>query len=176
MVLKNIIAKLSKKTKIAIASIVSICVVAIVIAVVYFTNSVTINNYVVYMFMPKTITAEEMNTNYDLHVRMNKDYDPVVQENEPLEAYEYYYTDPQSGEMVVVKGGTNAVINGEDVPIYLGFLLKARMNMNTFSYVVKYVAVVIALVLVAVGIVLWFKSWSRREDEAKARKYKNRKK
>lgn len=171
MVLKKEGSKLTKKMKVLIASIVVILLIAVT-AIVYFTNSVAINNYVLYMFMPKTITGEQMDTNYDLHVRLNEKYDADTQSNQPLEAYEYYYTDPQSGEEVVITGAKDAEINGEKVPIYLGFLIEAKNNLDTFTSIFSKVIAVLVVVLIAVGIVLWYKSWSRREDEAKAKTYK----
>lgn len=169
--LRNITINLSKKMKILIATLVSFVIVVAVIATVYSLNSVAINNRILYMFMPKTITAEEMETNYDLHVRMNDDYDSKRQASQPLEAYEYYYTDPETNETVVIKGTENAVINDDEIPVYLGFLLRAKMNMNTFGDIVQKVFIVLAVLVVFGLIVLWFKSWSRREDEAKAQIY-----
>lgn len=164
--------KLTKKAKGLIALGVALCVVIIGV-IVYFTNSTAINNYVLYMFMPKTITASEINTNYDLGVRLNEDYDAKKQKSQPLEAFEYYYTDPETGKEVVVKGADNAKINGEDVPIYLGFLIRAKTNMNSFKSILSKVLLVVVPVLIAVGIVLWFKAWSKKQDEEKQMKYKS---
>ena len=122
-------------------------------------------------FTPKFFGEIETNLGKGLIFEKIYDYDSKKQASQPLEAYEYYYTDPETNETVVIKGTENAVINDDEIPVYLGFLLRAKMNMNTFGDIVQKVFIVLAVLVVFGLIVLWFKSWSRREDEAKAQIY-----
>lgn len=172
--LEKIKKKLSKKVKIIITFIVVIAVILSGIIIVR-TNETAVYTYVMYTLMPKTISAEEMHNNFDLSVRLNKNFDPKTQDSQPLEAFEYYYTDPKTGKEVVVGGTENVLINGDEVPAYLGFVIKAKMNLETIKSVLTRIAIVLVVILIAGVIVIWFKVWSKKEDEQKARLYKNSK-
>lgn len=166
--------KLNKKVKLIIVFVVIIAVI-ISGAIVVRTNETAVYTYALYTLMPKTISSEEMHTDYDISVRLNKNFDPKKQDSQPLEAFEYYYTDPQTGKEVVIGGTENTMINGNEVPVYLGFVIKAKMNLETLKSVLTKIAFVIVAILVVVGIVVWFKVWSKKEDEQKAKIYKNSK-
>lgn len=174
MILDNIKKSLNKKTKSIIAILV---VVAVIIsgAIIIKTNETAVYTYALYTLMPKTVSAEDMNTDCDISVRLNKNFDAKKQASQPLEAFEYYYTDPQSGEEVVVGGTENAVINGEQVPVYLGFIIRAKMNLETMKDIMAKITLAIVAILIVVGIIVWFKVWSKKEDEQKAKIYKNSK-
>lgn len=158
--------KLSKKAKIIVSVVV---VIAVIIAgfITVKANETAFYKYALYTFMPKTLTAEEINADFDVSVRFNEEYNAETQSSQPLEAFEYYYTDPDTGKEVVIKGTENAVINGEEVPIYLGFLIEAQMNLATMKSVLSKVAIALAVVIVVVAIVVWFFIWSKKEDEEK---------
>lgn len=158
--------KLSKKAKIIVSVVV---VIAVIIAgfITVKANETAFYKYALYTIMPKTLTAEEINADFDVSVRFNEEYNAETQSSQPLEAFEYYYTDPDTGKEVVIKGTENAVINGEEVPIYLGFLIEAQMNLATMKSVLSKVAIALAVVIVVVAIVVWFFIWSKKEDEEK---------
>lgn len=166
-------SKLSKKVKILITLIVLAAVILSGVILVK-TNETRVYTYGLYTLMPKTITAEEMGTDYDLSVRFNKDYDYKVQETVPLEAFEYYYTDSKTGEEVVIKGTEQSVIAGVEISPYVMFLIKAKMNLDTLKSVLAKVAWAAAVVIVVTVIVLWYKAWSKQQDREKDKKYINK--
>lgn len=158
--------KLSKKMKVLIAFIVIIAVVS-GSAIFVSLNETRVYNYGLYLLMPKTITAEEMGTDYDISVRFNNDYDYKTQETLPFEAFEYYYTDTSTGEEVVIKGTDQSEIAGVEIAPYVMFVIKAKMNLDTLKSVLAKAAWVAAAVIVVAAIVLWYKVWSKHEDAEK---------
>lgn len=170
--MENIKNKMSKKVKLIITFIVLIAVVISGIIIVK-SNQNYFYTRALYMLMPKTITGQEMGTDYDLSVGLNGEYDAKKKSSYPLEAFEYYYTDPQTGEDKVVKGTENASINGEEVPVYLGFLIEAKTNLENLKSVLSKTAIVLVLIIIVGGIILWYKVWSKKEEQQKERKYKN---
>lgn len=169
--------KLSKKMKVLITFIVIIAIVAGG-AIFVSVNETRVYNYGLYVLMPKTITAEEMQTDYDISVRFNDDYDYKTQETLPFEAFEYYYTDPSTGEEVVIKGTEQSEIAGVEIAPYVMFVIKAKENLDTLKSVLVKVAWVAAAVIVVAAIALWYKAWSKQEDAKKEKlnKQKNNKK
>lgn len=175
MKLEKIKIKLTKKIKALIAVIVAVVVIIAGVIVVQM-NETAVSTYVLYALMPKTLKAEEINTDYDISVRLSKDFDPKTDDMQPLEAFEYYYTDPETGEEVVIGGTETTEIDGNDVPVYLGFVIKAGMNRNTIKDVMAKVGIVLVILLIAGAIVVWFKIWSKKEDEKKIAFKNNHKK
>ncbi|MCC8072900.1 MAG: hypothetical protein LIO62_02085, partial [Clostridiales bacterium] len=120
----NVKDLLKRKSKllITLAVVLAVFIVGIVLICV---NSYAIEIEATYLMMPKTISADESDLDFDLHIRKNSDYDLETQSSYPLEAFEYYYTDPDTGEEVVIKGTDSAEIEGEEVSPYIVFLYKA---------------------------------------------------
>ena len=56
---------------------------------------------------------------------------------------------------------------GNKSVVSFGFVKMALEKLNTIKTVFKVVIAVMVVVLVAIGIYLWYKSWCRREDEQK---------
>lgn len=158
--------KLNKKLK-ALIAIVVMAVLIITGIVVVKTNETMVYTYGLYTLMPKTLTAEEINTDYDISVRLNKNFDAKAQDSQPLEAFEYYYTDPSTGKEVVIGGTESTDINGNEVPVYLGFVIKAQMNLNKLKSALTVLLVLFVVLLVVAAIVIWFLIWSKKEDEKK---------
>lgn len=168
------VIKLTKKAKAIIALLVALAVIVTGIIVVK-VNDEAIYNELVYIVMPKTIRAEEMqddpdfHIDFDIHVRKNKDYDIKTQSQQPLEAYEYYYIDPETNEEVVVKGTEEIEVDGNKIGPYLLFLIKAKENEDKIKSVATKSAWVLGPIAGVALIIVWFLIWSKKEDEQKAR-------
>lgn len=165
---------LKKNIKLIVTMIVIVAVLVTSVIIIK-ENGAKVYSYSLYALMPKTISAEEMETDYDMHVRLNDDYDFVRQLEDPLEAYEYYYTDPQTGEEVVIGGSEQTQIGDVTIAPYLMFVIKAKENFDMVKKVITAVIWIIIAAAIVLGIVLWYKSWARREDEKKNKIHKNNK-
>ena len=123
-----------------------------------------------YALMPKEITTtvgKDPSYEITLGVRKNPDFDAKKQSKTPLVAFEFYYYN-EKGELVELGSDGSIVVDGADYgPGYLSFLVKAKENLNTVKSVASKVIIVLVILAVCGLIVVWFKVWSKKEDEKK---------
>lgn len=147
-------------------------VLMIATALIIKFNQTAVYTQVLYTFMNKSETVvinEEKNTELTLYIRKNPNYDAKTNEKMPLEAFDVYYYDKDGKEVDVGTG--SFVYDGEECAMpCLGFLIKAVQNLNTAKEILKKVLIVLAVIAVVALIVVWYKVWSKHEDEEKAKR------
>lgn len=163
--------KIGKKAKALIITAVVIFAV-IVVSIVVKANETYIYSRGLYLLMPKSVTIEVEDKSYEFYARINEDFNAKEQKSAPLEAYEYYCTDPDTGEEILVSGTDNVELNGEYKQVFLSFLIDAKIRLDTIKSVVSKCFAVLIVVAIVALIVVWYKVWAKKEDEAKAKKYK----
>lgn len=168
---------LSKKTKKIIVTCVVVAVVIALLAVLFMFRY-SIYSSAVYHFMPKELTATMDNgtdTQKDItfYAYKVKGYNPVKDKN-TLNAFGFYYYDDNGKKVDLGSEGVYESAGGQKFTPNTFFLMKASKNFNTFKDKYSWVIPIVIFVVLAIIIVLWFKSWSRREDERKAKMYGNK--
>ena len=163
---------LSKKQRNAIIAFAVIVAVAVTSLIVFKTNQIYFTTKLMYAFMPQSYVAELENGNIEFFVEYNKDYSAKESNNDPLQAFSYYYFD-ENGERVDlgVDGGFDEEGNGEKQPLSVPFMFLMGQRIGTFKSIMTKVMLVLAAVIIAVLIVVWFIVWSRNEDKQKLEKY-----
>lgn len=163
--------RLSKKGIIAIV-IAAVLVVAVAVASVYVSNNkVKVYSDILYILMDKERPAED-NSGRIMHIRKTSDFNPKDEGVTMLDAFEIYYND-DSGKEYVFK--VNDKIPSDDQQIgadlvILAFEASALQKVNTIKSVAVKAVIVIAVVAVIGLIFLWYKLWSKKEDEEKAKR------
>lgn len=154
---------LTKKSKIVIGVSVVAAVIIIVSAIfIIFTgnSSYKLYNSVMLQLMPESITSED---GVEFFVKENPKYDGGKTPEE--EQFIFYF---KNGDKEVdLPGGVFTDANGNKSAVSVGFATLALEKLNTIKTVFKFVIAVMVVLLVVVGIYLWYKSWCRREDEQK---------
>lgn len=154
---------LTKKSKIVIGVSVVAAVIIIVSAIfIIFTgnSSYKLYNSVMLQLMPESITSED---GVEFFVKENPKYDGGKTPEE--EQFIFYF---KNGDKEVdLPGGVFTDAEGNKSVVSFGFVKMALEKLNTIKTVFKVVIAVMVVVLVAIGIYLWYKSWCRREDEQK---------
>lgn len=160
--------KLNKKSKAGIIFLTVIAVIGIIVALCV-ANKTALTAELTYVFMPKVIDTGEYDSSLDLvlYAEKNKDFSAKKDADEPLKAFKYYYYD-DNGKKVSLNYD-DLVFEGTDNEMMAcaQFYLEAVKSLNAFVKVIKIVAVVLAILLVAGGIVLWFVLWSKKYDREK---------
>ncbi|MCM1114457.1 MAG: hypothetical protein NC397_03075 [Clostridium sp.] len=157
----------SKKKKIIAFSVAGVIIVAAVILISVFQNAIYSQG--LYTLMPKSqVSTLSDGSEVTVYVKQNPDYNPMGSAP-PLEAFEFYYID-ENGNEVNIEDAEGFEYNISDYQT--AFVLFAGQKMQTIKSVATPIIVVLVVAILAVCIFLWFKSWSRRQDEEKARKYK----
>lgn len=154
---------LTKKSKIVIGVSVVAAVIIIVSAIfIIFTgnSSYKLYNSVMLQLMPESITSED---GVEFFVKENPKYDGGKTPEE--QQFIFYFMN--GDKEVDLPGGVFTDANGNKSAVSVGFATLALEKLNTIKTVFKVVIAVMVVVLVAIGIYLWYKSWCRREDEQK---------
>lgn len=165
--------KLKKNPKFVKLLVIILLLFAIIASfVVIKQNETEIYTKVIYTIMPKSISSNNDNYDVDFYIELNDDFDFNDNTASPLDAFNYRYIDPDSGKEVLIEGTENAVINGNNVQVYLGFVIELQNRINEIKNIVIRVILALFSIAIVAGIVVWYKVWSKKEDEAKAKKYK----
>lgn len=166
---------LSKKQRNIIITFAVIIAVAITCLIVFKTNQIYFTTKLMYAFMPQSYVAELDDGNMEFFIEYNKDYSAKESNNDPLQAFSYYYYD-ENGERVDlgIDGGYDFYGTGEKGPLSVAFMYMMSQRINTFKSIVFKVLIAIAAVAIAALIVVWFIVWSKNEDKQKLEKYGNK--
>lgn len=164
-------AKLSKKTK-QIIAIVLVLVIVVGLFAGYKINETAINNEFLYKFMPES-QVSELSDGSKLTVYVEKDPDYKAEDNNdsPFAALVFYYLDDNNEKVIIDE---NSDLEYTRAEYQMAFAMAAGEKVQNIKKVITPVFAVIIAVLVIIGIALWFKSFCRREDEAKQKKYSNK--
>lgn len=148
-----------KKKKITIAAVIVgiIAVIAILIGI----NHTAIMSGINYAFMPKSITPD---FGVEFYVYKNKDFNQFKDKDTPLKAFGYYYIDENGKKVDLSWDKSYTAANGEPFTPSLFFMIQAGENLSKFKDVSSKIIPIIVLVVVALLIYLWFRSWCKRED------------
>lgn len=163
---------LSKKQRNAIIAFAVIVAVAITSLIVFKTNQIYFTTKIMYAFMPQSYVAELEEGNIEFFVEYNKGYSAKESNNDPMQAFRYYYFD-ENGERVDlgIDGGYDEDGTGEKKPLSVPFMFLMGQRIGTFKAIMTKVMLVLAAVIVVVLIVVWFIVWSKNEDKQKLEKY-----
>lgn len=164
----------NKKIKIMLI-LAAVLAVIIAASVVISIHSEQIKCEAMYHMMPDSVEGNfDDGTPVKVFKGKNDSYSYKEDKGNPLAYYEFTVVDDKGNEYIV-KGDASLVVDGEEIGnVYPEFLPK---TMETWSKVQSKIAIaaVIAAMIIIIGlIVLWFKIWSKKQDEEKERKYGNK--
>lgn len=166
----------NKKKKIKIISI-----AAAVLAVIILLNSLIavnlfrIESELLYYVMPDSIEMDLSDgSTIEVFKRKNKNYDYKTQKDSPLAAYQFYCYD-ENGNELSVDGDKPLVINEEtQAAPGIMFIVNSADKVNQVKKVATIVILLVTAVVIIGLIILWYKIWSKKQDEEKERKYGNK--
>ena len=163
---------LNKTQRNIIITFAVIAAVVITGLLVFKTNQIYFTTKLMYAFMPQSYVAELENGNIEFFVEYNKGYSAKESNNDPLQAFSYYYFD-ENGERVDlgVDGGFDEEGNGEKQPLSVPFMILMGQRIGTFKSIMTKVMLALAAVIIVALIVVWFIVWSKNEDKQKLEKY-----
>lgn len=163
--------KIGKKGIIAIV-VAAVLIIAVTAASVYISNnSVKVYSDIVYILMDKERLAED-GSDRMFHIRKSADFNYKSENASLLDAFEVYYND-ENGTEYVFTPDDKVESDGQEIGadlVILAFETTALDKLNTIKSVAVKLAVVLVLVVIVGLIVLWYKIWSKKEDEEKARR------
>lgn len=167
---------LSKKQRNIIITFAVIIAVAITGLIVFKANQIYFTTKLMYAFMPQSYVAECEDGNIEFFVEYNKDYNVKESNNDPLQAFSYYYFD-KNGERIDlgIDGGYDFYGTGDKGPLSVAFMYLMSQRVGTFKSIVTKVMLALAAVAIVALIVVWFIVWSRKEDRQKLEKYGEKK-
>lgn len=164
-----------KKKKI-IKIIVAVVIFAVIISGIFIINAnqIAIKYRILYAAMPDSIdTTVNDDVPLTLYKRLNADYDS--KKDDDMNFMEFYYYD-ENGEEVVIPASGKLVYDEVDNGIpFVGFSYVASEKIDEIISAATPIAVIVALLIFAGLIVLWFFRWSKKQDAEKEKKYGNNK-
>ncbi|MGN0521586.1 MAG: hypothetical protein ACI4IQ_02985 [Eubacterium sp.] len=161
-----------KRNKIIIAVTAVVLIIAVVAASIA-ANETAFKTKMTMLLMPNSLTTVLDDKEITFYVRENKEFNAKTDESQPLSAFEFYYYDDDNNEVNLGSDGAYKTETGKIMPSLL-FLLKTNERINKIKSAVPAVIAVAAVIVVAILIVLWYKSWCKRQENEKNRKYKNK--
>lgn len=163
--------KIGKKGIIAIVVAVVLAIAVLATSLYVSNNKVKVYSDVIYMLMEKEKAAED-GSGRVFHIRKNAEFNSKDKNASILDAFEIYYND-ENGNEIVYKTDDMVLSDDQEIGadlVILTFTTSAIKKFNTVKSIAVIVAIVIA-VLVVIGLIfLWYKIWSKKEDEEKARR------
>lgn len=166
---KNSLTKTQRNVIITFAVIIAVAITGLI---VFKTNQIYFTTKLMYAFMPQSYVAELDEGNIEFFVEYNNDYSAKESNNDPMQAFRYYYFD-ENGERVDlgIDGGYDEEGNGEKSPLSVPFMFLMGQRIGTFKAIMSKVMLGLAAIIVVALIVVWFIVWSRNEDKQKLEKY-----
>lgn len=157
------------KTGITIGVIIAVIMGILVGGLVYLTQHQNeAYSKLIIAAMPKTITGVDNGVKIDFYIEYNKDFDE--DKDEPIKAYQVYYFDKDGKRVDLALGHYQSAT--ADMQVTMGFLFKAQEKIDSYKNVFRVCIALLIIVILALLIFLWYKSWVRRES-AKKRNYIN---
>lgn len=171
--MKEKIKKLTKKQKTTIGIVSGVIVAIIAIVAILAANSTWIYTNAIYALMPKTIEDVRDIGELKMGVVKKKNVDMKLVEKQPLEAFSYYYYD-LDGNKIEVDSTESFMFGEEKITPSAIFAIGVYKNYAQFKDNLQKSVLIAIPILAVIGIVIWFIVWSRKEDEAKEKAYKNK--
>lgn len=167
--MEKIKKRLTKKAKAAIAILVAAAVIAAGCGLFAFftsSNSYALYNKVLLSLMPESIEHNGLT----FYVKPNPDYN--AKESPESDQFIYYFMAKE--KEIDLPGGVYTDVDKNKTLISAGFYVKAMEQLNKIKSAVHIVIGVMAFIVVAVLIYIWYKLWCRREEKEKALLYGNK--
>lgn len=158
---------MSKSTKTGITlGIIFVLLIAILTSSLVFLNANQNKTYskLVIACMPKNITGNDNGKKIDFYIEYNKDYNPKT--DEPLKAYQTYYFKDDGTRVNLVNGFYKSPT--AEMQVLIGFFYKAQEKITSLKNVVYVLMAMTFIVGLALIIVLWYKSWCKRQAKKKS--------
>ena len=169
--------KISKKRITAII-VVAVLLIAIISTSIYVSvNKVKVYSDIIYTFMDKEKLAED-DTNRLYHIRKNPEFKSKGKDATILDAFEIYFED-ENGKMCYYTSGDNFPYDGDEAGADVVILIFISSALVPLKKIGTAVAVIVPIIVIVGLIVLWYKLWSKKEDEERAKriaKYNQKKK
>ncbi len=164
----------SRKNKIKIISIITAVVLLIAISVTFVCLNLTlVETKVTMLLMPNSLTTAFDGKEVTFYARENKNFNPKTDASQPLSAFEFYYYDDNGKEVNLGYDGLYKTKTQDIMPSFL-FLIKTNERVNNIKNALPKIVVVLIFIFIIVLIVLWYKSWVKRQDMEKKKKYNKR--
>lgn len=139
-----------------------------------------VTNTFIDIFMPSSITDpaddDTCTAGMTFFCERNKEYDAV--KDQPIDAFKYYY-ETSKGEKIYLEEGVYYSPEyymentqpgfATSAAVYVAFYHQAVTNINVFVNALKIVLSILGVLVFCALIYIWYRSWSRREDERQAR-------
>ena len=154
-----------------------IIIAALLFALAAFLKSDAMVSKLVYSFVPEEVYIEELHQTY--YSELNEDYDSSETGGNLQDMFKTYYIrrDAATGtETKVYVEQSEDIIDADNGRhnISLIFLGKAGEKYAKILGVIKIVAAVLIVGLIALVIYLWYRSYTKREAAEREKKYKNK--
>lgn len=130
-----------------------------------YSNQNAVASNLLYVFMPKSITFKDNGNDVTMYVEKNKDYKPGS-DSMALNAYKFYYFDKDGKRVDTFQGHYETPTRKCETG--LGFLVKAKQNLDTFMNFLKIALIAAAVIILVLLILLWYKLWNKKMDEKEA--------
>lgn len=143
----------------------SVSAVIVVIALLL-VNYMAIYTNIVYILMPKSLEPVIDGKTVTFYVYKNRDFNQFKDRDTPLKAFCYYYYD-ENGDRVDLDYDGVYKSGDESFSPSVWFMLSTQSNLSTVKEKFNSALPFIIIALIIVVILLWFRSWSKREDAKK---------
>lgn len=167
-----------KTYKLIIAMTIFASIIIALIVGISLVGSYTIQaeatNSILNLVMDKEITdtnKDSVSYGMTFYCEKNKDYNP--KEDMPIDAFKYYYLDEDGKRIDLSEGmyfpasyySDEKDAKKDVVYVCIGFYQTALENLQTVKKVMKIVVAVFSCLMVVAFIYVWYRIWSKREDE-----------
>lgn len=156
-------------------------IAALLLALLGVLRSDSMTSKLVYSFIPEEVYIEELNQTF--YSELNEDYNSSQTDGDYLDMFKTYsvYTDPATGEETKnYIDKTEVLYFGEDgngqVDVNLVFLAKGAEKLGVIIKVIKYIVAVLIVGVIVLAIYLWYRSYTKREQLEREKRYKNKNK
>ena len=160
------------KKGIAAIIVAAVLIIAVIVTSVYVSNNkIKVYSDIIYTLMDKEKLAED-GSNRLLHIRKNPEFDAKAKNATLLDAFEVYYND-ESGKEYSFKADDKIMSDDQEIGadmVILAFEASALEKLNPIKSVAAKIAIVVVVIVIVGLIFLWYKIWSKKEDEEKARR------
>jgi uncharacterized protein YxeA len=159
-------------------AIILVFITALIIASVVGVSTMNYNNVAgasntfLGLLMDDQITdnTEDSDT-YGMTFYREKNEDYNADEDQPIDAFKYYYLDSDNNKQYLTEGVyyppeyyfVDEDVDVSPVFVYLGFYTTAFQKIQVLKNVAKVIIAVVALAVAAGFIYLWYRSWCRRQ-------------
>lgn len=143
--------------------------IVVLVAVSVILHIPTVQTAIYNSFIPETLTDDRTGIVFYREGNPDFGHDNSIQSS--MKVYYYLNNDPEN-EKVYLQDGIFHSSDGGSTYVAVGFVLSVLLVLQKIVDIVQWVAVCLAVLIVVLLIVAWYRSFKKQEEERKA-KYRN---